>query len=173
MGHEHAGKFQFFVQLSQPATQLFTHLCIQRAKGLIQQQNLRLNRQRSRQGHTLFLSTRKLRREPIGQMCQLHHLQQFGDFRFNGRRVRALTTWQHAQAKRDIVEHRHMAEQRVVLEDKTDFTVAGVQAAHVGSVEANMSAALMFKTGDNTQQRGFTRARRSQQRHHLSGRDIQ
>ncbi|MNL48233.1 hypothetical protein D3C87_1710730 [compost metagenome] len=124
--HEHAGKFQLFMQLSQPATQLFTHLCIQRAKGLIKQQNLRLNRQRTRQGHTLFLSTGKLRRETVGQMGQLHHLQQFGDFRFDGRRIRTLATRKHAQAKSDIVEHRHMAEQRIVLEHKTHFTIAGV-----------------------------------------------
>ena len=41
VGHEHAGEFQFFMQLTQPATQLFTHLRIQRAKRFIKQQNLR------------------------------------------------------------------------------------------------------------------------------------
>ncbi|MNE63421.1 hypothetical protein D3C80_1587700 [compost metagenome] len=114
------------MQLSQPAAQLFTHLCIQCAKGLIKQQDLRLNRQRARQGHTLFLSTGKLCRETIGQMCQLYHLQQFGDFRLDRRRIGTLATRQHGQAKRNIVKHRHMAEQRVVLKHKTHFTIASV-----------------------------------------------
>ena len=106
-------------------------------------------------------------------MRKLHHLQQFGHFRFDGGGIRTFTTRQHGQAKRDVVEYRHVAEQRIMLKYKAHFTVAGVQAANVRTVEANMSAGLVFKPGDNTQQRGFTGARRPQQRHHLSGRDIQ
>ena len=106
-------------------------------------------------------------------MSQLHHLQQFGHFRFDGGRIRTLTTRQYGQTKRDVVEYRHVAEQGVVLEYKTHFTVAGMQTAYVRTVEADMSAGLVLKPGDNTQQRGFTGARRPQQRHHLSGRDIQ
>ncbi|GHL44514.1 hypothetical protein ECZU28_45090 [Escherichia coli] len=55
----------------------------------------------------------------------------------------------------DIVEHRHMAEQRVMLEHETDLAIARVQAADVGAVEANMPAGLMLQPGDNAQQRGF------------------
>ncbi len=77
MGHEYAGKFQFFMQLTQPATQLFTHLRIQRAKRFIKQQNLRFYSKRTRQRHTLFLPAGKLRRITIRQMRKLDHLQQF------------------------------------------------------------------------------------------------
>jgi hypothetical protein len=88
-------------------------------------------------------------------MSQLHHLQQFGHFRFDGCRIRAFAARQHGQAKRDVVEHGHMAEQRVMLEHKAHFTIAGMQAAHVGAVKADVPAGLMLKPGDNTQQRGF------------------
>ena len=161
------------MQLTQPAAQLFTHLRIQRAEGFIQQQNLRLNGQRARQRHALFLPAGQLGRETVRQMRQLHHLQQFGHFRLNGCCIRALTTRQHGQAKRNVVEHGHVAEQRVMLKHKAHLTIAGVQAAHVSAVEADVPAGLVLKSGDNTQQRGFARARRPQQRHHLSGRDIQ
>ncbi len=60
-----------------------------------------------------------------------------------------------------------------MLEYKAHLTVARMQAADVGAVEADMPAGLMFQTGDNTQQSGFPGARRPQQRHHLPGRDIQ
>ncbi len=59
----------------------------------------------------------------------------------------------YRQAKSDIVEHRHMTEQRVMLEHETDLAIARVQAADVGAVEANMPAGLMLKPGDNAQQR--------------------
>ena len=173
VGDEHAGKFQLFMQLTQPAAQLFTHLRIQRAERFIQQQNLRLYRQGARQRHALFLTTGQLRRIAIRQVSQLHHLQQFGHFGFNRRGVGSFAARQHGQAKGDVIEHRHMAEQRIVLEDEAHFTVAGVHPADVGTVEADMTAGLMLQTGDNSQQGGFSGARGPQQRNHLSGRDIQ
>ena len=73
MGHEDAGEFQLFMQLTQPAPELFTHLGVERTEGFIQQQNLRFNRERTRQRHALFLATRKLCRIAVSQMRQLHH----------------------------------------------------------------------------------------------------
>ena len=110
---------------------------------------------------------------PIRQMRELHHLQQFCHFRFDRRRIRAFTPWQHRQAKSDIVKHRHMAKQRVMLEHETDFTVPRVQTAHVGTVKANMPAGLMLQPGNNAQQRGFSGTGRPQQRDHLTRRNIQ
>ena len=161
------------MQLTQPAAQLFTHLRIQRAERFIQQQNLRLYRQGARQRHALLLTTGQLRRIAIRQVSQLHHLQQFGHFGFNRRRIGSFTARQHGQAKSDVIEHRHMAEQRIVLEDEAHFTVAGVHPADVGAVEADMTAGLMLQPGDNPQQGSFPGAGRPQQRDHLSGRDIQ
>ena len=62
---------------------------------------------------------------------------------------------QHGQAKGDVIEHRHMAEQRIVLENEAHFTVASVHPTDVGTVEADMTAGLMLQTGDNSQQGGF------------------
>ena len=101
-------------------------------------------------------------------MRKLHHLQQVCHFRFDSCGIRALATRQHRQAESDIVEHRHMAEQRVMLEHETDFTIARMQAADVGAVEANMPAGLMLQPGDNSQQRGFPGTGRPQQRDHLT-----
>ena len=55
-----------------------------------------------------------------------------------------------------------------MLEHETDFTVARMQAANVGAVEANMPAGLMLQPGDNPQQRGFPGTGRPQQRDHLT-----
>jgi hypothetical protein len=58
---------------------------------------------------------------------------------------------QYGQAKRNIVEHGHMAEQRVMLEYKAHLAIAGMQTAHVGAVKADVPAGLMLKPGDNAQ----------------------
>ncbi len=87
-------------------------------------------------------------------MGQLHHLQQFGHLGFNRRRIGAFAA-RHGQAKGDVIEHRHMAEQRIVLENEAHFTVASVHPTDVGTVEADMTAGLMLQTGDNSQQGGF------------------
>ena len=168
VGNKHAGELQLFMQLTQPTTQLFTHLRIERAKRLIEQQDLRLYRQRTRQRHTLLLPTRKLRREAVRQMSQLNHLQQFGDFCFDGRRIWTLTPWQNRQTKRDIVENGHMTKQRIVLEYESHFTVASMQTTDVGAVKTDMPAGLMLQPGNNAQQRGFARAGWPQQRDHLT-----
>ncbi len=84
-------------------------------------------------------------------MGQLHHLQQFGHFGFNRRRIGTLTARQHGQAKGDVIEYRHMPKQRIVLENKAHFTIAGVHPAHVGTVKTDMAAGLMLQPGDNPQ----------------------
>ena len=134
---------------------------------------MRFYSQRARQCHTLFLAAGKLCWITIRQMRKLHHLQQVCHFRFDSCGIRALATRQHRQAESDIVEHRHMAEQRVMLKHETDFTIARMQAADVGAVEANMPAGLMLQPGDNSQQRGFPGTGRPQQRDHLTRRNIQ
>ena len=149
-------------------TQLFTYLRIERAKRLVEQQDLRLYRQRTRQRHALFLAAGELCRKTVRQMSQLNHFQQFGHFCFDGRRIRALTPWQDRQTKRDIVENGHMTKQRIVLEYESHFTVASMQTTDVGAVKTDMPAGLMLQPGNNAQQRGFARAGWPQQRDHLT-----
>lgn len=156
------------MQLTQPATQFFTHLSIERAKRLVEQQDLRLYRQRTRQRHALLLPTGKLCRETVRQMSQLNHLQQFDHLCFDRRRIRALPPWQNSQTKSDIVENGHMTKQRIVLKHEPHLTVAGVQTTDISAVETDMPAGLMLQPGDDAQQRGFARSRRPQQGDHLT-----
>ena len=83
MCHEHAGDLHFVVQPPQPASQLLTHLRIQRAERFVQQQDARLNRQRAGQCDALPLPTRKLRGIALRQALQTNKLQQLLDARAN------------------------------------------------------------------------------------------
>ena len=74
MRDEYAGDVQLVMQASQPATQLLTHLCVERAERLVQQQYLRLDSEGARQCYTLALSAGKLCGVTVGEPVQLHEI---------------------------------------------------------------------------------------------------
>ena len=59
---EDAGHVDLVVQPAQPLPQLLPHLGVEGAERLVEQQHLRLGRQRPRQGHALPLAAGELRR---------------------------------------------------------------------------------------------------------------
>jgi hypothetical protein len=87
----------------------------------------------------LPLSARKLRRIAVGHPVELdefeelvHALRDLGVARPNTARL-------HAEAERDVFEHRHVAEERVMLEDKADLAVLGLLVSGVLSLEADLA----------------------------------
>ena len=173
MGDKDAGHVQFVVQSAQPAAQLFAHLGVQRAKGLIQQQHLGFDRQGPRQGDALPLTARQLRRVAIGQPVQLHQAQQVmhptPNLRFGGAcRPRA-----HAQAKSDVLKHRHVAKQRVVLEHKADLALAHMHVGRVFAAESDAACVGGFEASNDAQQRGLAATRRTQEGQQLARADVQ
>jgi len=82
-----------------------------------------------------------------------------GDHRF----ARALPARLHAQAEGDVVEHAHVAEQRVVLEHETDVAIAHVMAGHVLAMEHDAAVVRGFQAGDDAQQGGLAAAGRTEQ----------
>ena len=86
VGDEDRGDVQLVVQPAQPAPQLLAHLGVERAERLVQQQHLRLDRQRARQRHALPLAAGELRRIAVGRASRaaparsssLHALRDLG-----------------------------------------------------------------------------------------------
>ena len=74
-----------------------------------------------------------------------------------------------AQPERDVLEHRHVAEQGVVLEDEPDVAVAGRVAGDVVVLEEHGAAVGHFQPGDDAQQRRLAGAGRAEQRDQLPG----
>jgi hypothetical protein len=60
VGDEDAGDVDLVVQPPQPAPQLLAHLGVERAERLVEQQHLRLDRQRAGQRHALALAAGEL-----------------------------------------------------------------------------------------------------------------
>ena len=79
----------------------------------------------------------------------------------------------HPQAEGDVLEDRHVAEQRVVLEDEADAALAHVDIGGVFAVEQDRAGIGHLEAGDDAQQGRLARARRAEQRHQLARRHVE
>jgi hypothetical protein len=104
-----------------------TRGCIERTERLVEQQDARLARQRSRQCHTLTLATRQCARARRRSSGRTNALEQRCGFTF------ASFAITRAHAEHNIVERRKVVEQRRVLEHHTD---APVLRTHVHDARA-------------------------------------
>ena len=108
VGDEHAGEVNLVVQPAQPATQLLPDLGVERAERLVEQQHLRLDRERARQRDALALAAGQLRRIAVAQVVELHQLEQLVDLprrsrRSAGRRVRGRTRRPNATFSKTVM----------------------------------------------------------------------
>src|SRR3569832_1060313 len=170
---EDAGDVNLVVQASQPAPQFLAHLGVERAEGLVEQQHLGFDRECARERDALALTARLFVRIVLREPIELHQLQQIhhAPAYLVLRRARAART--HFQSKGDVVEYAHMAEQRVVLEHEADLALARMFVSSVLAVKCDGAAVGQLHARDDAQQRRLAAAGRTEQRHQLSGGDVE
>ncbi len=139
-GHEHAGEFQLFMQLTQPATQLLRTCASSAPNGSSSSRICGLQPARAPAPRAVS-GRRKAVPITIRQMSKLHHLQQFCHFRLMaaafGRSRRGSTVRPKAICR--IPSYGGTARNAGT---RNRPCIARVQAADVGAVEANMPAGL-------------------------------
>ena len=81
MRDEHRRRVRLVVQPPQPDAQLGAHARVERAERLVEQQHLRLGRERAGERHALPLAAGELRRIAVAEALQLHELEQLVDAR--------------------------------------------------------------------------------------------
>src|SRR3954447_6036276 len=79
MRNKNRGLARALVDIAQPAAEVFSHLCIQSPKGLIQEQHPRLHRQCPRKRHALALTTRELGWKALLQPRKLDEVEELAD----------------------------------------------------------------------------------------------
>ena len=161
------------VELAQPAAQLAAHLGVERAERLVEQQHPRLDGQRAGQRHALALAAGELGGMALAEAVELHELEQVARRGGRSRGRRPLAARPHAQAEGDVLGHRHVAEQGVVLEDEADAALAHRHARGVLVAEQDAAGARHLEAGDEAQERRLARARRAEQRQELAGGDLE
>ncbi len=114
VGHQQGRHPAALQQLAQLLLQLAAQVGVLGGEGLIQQQQLRLDRQGPHQGDALLLPARELPRISVRFLQQAHPLQQ------PGHPPAPLRRRQLGQAEAHVLGHRAMGEQGVVLQHQGD-----------------------------------------------------
>ncbi|MOA09436.1 hypothetical protein D3C78_1292650 [compost metagenome] len=103
----------------------------------------------------------------------MHHVEKLGhapaDFRFR----RALGGGTHLQAEGDVLRHRHMAEQRIMLKDETDIALLHRAVRGVLVTEEDVAFGRLLQAGDETQQRRLAGTGGTEQSDQLAGTNIE
>ena len=161
---QHGGDAELALHGADGAPQLFADLRVERAEGLIEQQHLRLVRQRARHRDALLLAAGELPGQALVHALERHELEQFLAARAPLGRLHA----PHAQREFDVVRHGHVAEQGVVLEHEADATVAGANVGDVAAMQRNAAVVDAGETRDGPQQGALAAARWPQQHEELA-----
>ena len=170
VGDKDAGDMNLIVQLTEPATQSQANFGIQGAERLVEEQYLGLDGQGSGQGHALPLSAGELGGQTIFQALELDEMEQvcdpLADFLAGG----ALGARPDAQAEGDVLKHRHVAEQGVVLKYESHVPLPDRLVGDVLPVKEHRARRFirLFQSGNDAEQGCFARARRPQESDQLS-----
>ena len=145
--------------------QLLAELEVQRAQRLVEQQHLGLVDQGPGQRHALALAAGKLGRFAAAEPGQADHLQ---------RPVGLLPPLRpgdvaHPQPVLDVLRHRHVREQRVVLEHGVDVPGVRRHPGDVAAGELDPPGVRQLEPGDEPEQGGLARPGRPEQGEELPG----
>src|SRR5439155_26771337 len=118
---------------AQPLAQLLPDAGVERAERLVEEEDLRLSRQRARERDALPLAARELPGAQPLEPLELDQPEQCLD--------PLAHAWSrpapYAHREGDVVEHAHLPEERGVLEDEADVPVADAQLGDVLAVVAH------------------------------------
>jgi hypothetical protein len=105
----------------------------------------------------------------IGQVAEFHELEHLGRSPGGRGAVGAAC----GQAVADVLGHRHVREQCVVLKDDADVAAVGRQLVDALAAHRHLAGGLRNEAGNDAQQRGLAAAAGAQQRHQFTGVDVE
>ena len=149
MGNENTGDSQFLDHILQPASKLCTDLRINGSKRLIQEKQLRIRSKGPGKSNSLSLTTGQLTWISFFQSFQPDQLYQFHNPLLDILLIRFL----YFQSKRNIIIHSHIPEKGIILEHKSNASLAGRNIIDHSSVNDDLPAVRLFQTGDHTEDR--------------------
>ena len=148
---------------------LLTELLVERAQRLVHQYQIGLEDQCAGNCDPLLLAARELGRTPPSEAGELDHLQRLLDppVRLVARHAT------HLQGKEEVLLHRHVGEQRVVLEHHADATLVRRDVVDRPAVENDLAVGRGLEPGEHHQACRLARAGRPEHGQELPLCDIQ
>ena len=167
--HVHKRHAQAAVQGFQLDLHVLAQLFVECAQRLVHQHQLGVEHQRTGQGHALLLAARHLRGIAAAHVAHLHHVQSAFDL---GVQL-GLGHFAHRQRVGNVLGHRHVRKQRVVLEHHAEIALVRRCAGDLAAIEHDVARGGRLEPGQHHQRGGLARARWPQQRQELAFADVQ
>ena len=131
---------------------------------LVEEKQTRFGSQSTCQRDALLLSTGDLPGTTSAESFEVHQTQHLGHPPLDLRLRPALTF----ETERDVLRHRHVGEECVVLEHHADAALGRRHAHQVVTVETDRSGIARLEPRQQTQRRRFARPRQPEKRKHLA-----
>ena len=165
VGHVDSRDAQPFVQVGELGAHRDAQLRVEVRERLVHEVGRGLADDGAPHGDALALAARQLTwltveilGEPEHGRCGLHSLSQL---RLGGTA--------DLQCETEVVAHRHVRVERVVLEDHRHVAVAGGCPGHVAVADQDPALCCLLEPGDHPKQRRLPAARRPDEHHELAG----
>ena len=147
VGDVHHGDPEVAVDAADLVLQLLAKAAVEGAEGLVHQDQVRLEHEGARDGHALLLAARQLSGPPLLQAFQPYELEGAAD-------AGAPVFWgeaAHLEGEGEVVAHRHVREEGVVLEHHADAAAAGRQVVHRAAGDADDAGGGRLEPGQHHQ----------------------
>ena len=138
---------------------LFAELRVEVREGLVEEENARLDDHRAGERDALLLAARELAGVALPEVAELHRLEDPGDALGH----LALRDAPHLEPEREVLPHRHVGEEGVVLEHHADVPLLRWQPHDVVVVEEDVARARLLESRDAPQGGGLAAARRAEE----------
>ena len=167
MGHVDNGHPEVFVDMFDLVLHFFAQVLVQGTERFVHENQIGLEHQRPRHGHPLLLPAGQLRGAAAVEARQPDHLERPLDLRCSlGLRILA-----NLQRKRQIFRHRHVGEQRVVLEYHSDIAPVRRDPVDRAVIQVDLTMGGRFEPCEHHQAGGLARTGRPEHGQKFAGRN--
>ena len=160
VGDEYGCQTDFVVEAHEPLAQFLADLGIDGGEWFVKQKDIGFGREGAGDGDALPLAAGKLMRVALQESLQF---QQRGQFRHT-RLIWLAVPFFDLQTESDVSGDGHVAEERVILEDKPDVALADGDIVDLRAANENATAFGCFQSGDEAEDGGFAAAAGTRER---------
>ena len=169
MGDVDGGDAEALVQPRQLGAHRHAQLRVEVRQRLVHQEGLRLAHHRAAHRDALALAAGERAGLAVEQRLEAERLRDLVDALL----AHGLRHLAQLQAEAEVVAHRHVRVERVVLEHHRDVALARLHVGDVGVADRDRAVGDLLEAGDHPQQRRLAAAGRADQHHELAVRDLE
>ena len=171
MGHEDRGVAGLVVDFAEPLAELLANLRVESTEGLVEEEDARLDREGAGEGDALALAAGELLGVALVEAGKLDEVEELHRAPADLLARRPGLSRTNLEPERDVLEHRHVAKERIGLEDEADVAILHGLGRCVLVAKEDAAGGRRLEAGDETQERRLPRARGAEEGDQLAGLD--